>query len=167
VRDDSCFATAPFDELSATEQALVRESAVQVHLGAGDSLLTPEATPQHLWLLTAGHVEQEEDGRSLVLGAGAVLGWRALLTERCHATATALDAVQAWKLPRATVLALLAANARFSARVFADMSHDKTNGVPDGMKVDQAGRVFCTGTTGSGAAPAAASYTGRGAITSG
>ena len=33
-------------------------------------------------------------------------------------------------------------------RVFADMSHDKTNGVPDGMKVDQAGRVFCTGTTG-------------------
>ncbi|MSP03351.1 MAG: SMP-30/gluconolactonase/LRE family protein [Acetobacteraceae bacterium] len=34
-------------------------------------------------------------------------------------------------------------------RVFADMSHDKTNGVPDGMKVDQAGRVFCTGTTGT------------------
>ena len=34
-------------------------------------------------------------------------------------------------------------------RVFADMSHDKTNGVPDGMKVDVAGRVFCTGTTGT------------------
>ena len=33
-------------------------------------------------------------------------------------------------------------------RIFADMSHDSTNGVPDGMKVDQAGRVFCTGTTG-------------------
>ncbi|MFO1027346.1 MAG: SMP-30/gluconolactonase/LRE family protein [Acetobacteraceae bacterium] len=35
-------------------------------------------------------------------------------------------------------------------RVFADMSHDQggVNGVPDGMKVDQAGRVFCTGTTG-------------------
>jgi gluconolactonase len=33
-------------------------------------------------------------------------------------------------------------------RVFADMSHDRTDGVPDGMKVDQAGRVFCTGTTG-------------------
>jgi gluconolactonase len=34
-------------------------------------------------------------------------------------------------------------------RIFADMSHDKSNGVPDGMKVDQAGRVFCTGTTGT------------------
>jgi gluconolactonase len=33
-------------------------------------------------------------------------------------------------------------------RVFADMSADGTNGVPDGMKVDAAGRVFCTGTSG-------------------
>lgn len=30
-------------------------------------------------------------------------------------------------------------------RIFADMSTDGTDGVPDGMKVDQAGRVFCTG----------------------
>jgi len=33
-------------------------------------------------------------------------------------------------------------------RVFADMSSDGTNGVPDGMKLDAAGRVFCTGTGG-------------------
>ena len=33
-------------------------------------------------------------------------------------------------------------------RVFADMSADGTNGVPDGMKIDEAGRVFCTGTGG-------------------
>ncbi len=33
-------------------------------------------------------------------------------------------------------------------RVFADMSADGTNGVPDGMKIDAAGRVFCTGTNG-------------------
>jgi len=35
-------------------------------------------------------------------------------------------------------------------RVFADMSADGggTNGVPDGMKVDEAGRIFCTGTGG-------------------
>ncbi len=30
-------------------------------------------------------------------------------------------------------------------RIFADMSSDMTDGVPDGMKVDTAGRVFCTG----------------------
>ena len=34
-------------------------------------------------------------------------------------------------------------------RIFADMSSDATNGVPDGMKVDAAGRVFCTGTGGT------------------
>ncbi len=33
-------------------------------------------------------------------------------------------------------------------RIFADMSADGTNGVPDGMKIDEAGRVFCTGTGG-------------------
>ncbi len=33
-------------------------------------------------------------------------------------------------------------------RIFADMSADGTNGVPDGMKLDAAGRVFCTGTNG-------------------
>jgi gluconolactonase len=35
-------------------------------------------------------------------------------------------------------------------RFFADMSADggETNGVPDGMKIDEAGRVFCTGAGG-------------------
>lgn len=33
-------------------------------------------------------------------------------------------------------------------RIFADMSADGTNGVPDGMKVDVDGRIFCTGTDG-------------------
>jgi gluconolactonase len=30
-------------------------------------------------------------------------------------------------------------------RIFADMSSDETEGVPDGMKVDMEGRVYCTG----------------------
>jgi gluconolactonase len=40
------------------------------------------------------------------------------------------------------------AGAMVRRRIFADMSSDGTNGVPDGMKVDAAGRVFCTGTGG-------------------
>jgi gluconolactonase len=40
------------------------------------------------------------------------------------------------------------AGAMIRRRIFADMSIDATNGVPDGMKVDQDGRVFCTGATG-------------------
>ncbi len=41
-----------------------------------------------------------------------------------------------------------AAGAMVRRRIFADMSIDATNGVPDGMKVDTAGRVYCTGATG-------------------
>jgi gluconolactonase len=34
-------------------------------------------------------------------------------------------------------------------RIFADMSSEETDGVPDGMKVDVMGRVYCTGTGGT------------------
>jgi gluconolactonase len=34
-------------------------------------------------------------------------------------------------------------------RIFADMSSDDTDGVPDGMKVDQQGNVYCTGPGGT------------------
>jgi gluconolactonase len=34
-------------------------------------------------------------------------------------------------------------------RIFADMSSDETDGVPDGMKVDVDGRVYCTGAGGT------------------
>ena len=34
-------------------------------------------------------------------------------------------------------------------RIFADMSSDETDGVPDGMKVDAEGRVYCTGPGGT------------------
>jgi gluconolactonase len=34
-------------------------------------------------------------------------------------------------------------------RIFADMSSQETDGVPDGMKVDQQGHVYCTGPGGT------------------
>jgi gluconolactonase len=34
-------------------------------------------------------------------------------------------------------------------RIFADMSSDEPDGVPDGMKVDVEGRVYCTGPGGT------------------
>ena len=43
---------------------------------------------------------------------------------------------------------LNAAGEMVRRRIFADMSSDGTNGVPDGMKVDAAGSVFCSGTGG-------------------
>ena len=47
------------------------------------------------------------------------------------------------------VLELDAGGNMVRRRIFADMSSDETEGVPDGMKVDTEGRVFCTGPGGT------------------
>jgi gluconolactonase len=47
------------------------------------------------------------------------------------------------------VLELDAAGKMMRRRIFADMSSDETDGVPDGMKVDVEGRVYCTGPGGT------------------
>jgi gluconolactonase len=47
------------------------------------------------------------------------------------------------------VLELDGAGAMVRRRIFADMSSDETDGVPDGMKVDVDGRVYCTGPGGT------------------
>jgi gluconolactonase len=47
------------------------------------------------------------------------------------------------------VLELDASGKMMRRRIFADMSSDETDGVPDGMKVDVEGRVYCTGPGGT------------------
>ncbi len=47
------------------------------------------------------------------------------------------------------VLELDAAGHMVRRRIFADMSSDEKEGVPDGMKVDVEGRVYCTGPGGT------------------
>jgi len=47
------------------------------------------------------------------------------------------------------VLELAADGRMLRRRIFADMSSDETDGVPDGMKVDVEGRVYCTGPGGT------------------
>ena len=47
------------------------------------------------------------------------------------------------------VLELDAQGRMIRRRIFADMSSDETDGVPDGMKVDVEGRVYCTGPGGT------------------
>ncbi|MBT3068688.1 DUF294 nucleotidyltransferase-like domain-containing protein [Rhodoferax sp. U11-2br] len=118
------FETAPFNELNATEQTQLREVALHVRITAGDRLLVPDSTPQHLWVIRDGHAQLEEDDHVHVLTSGEAISWRALLTERNHASVVALDDVQAWQIPKTTLMPLLANNLRFSARVFAAMATD-------------------------------------------
>jgi gluconolactonase len=51
--------------------------------------------------------------------------------------------------PYIHLLELDAAGTVVRRRIFADMSSDETEGVPDGMKVDVEGRVYCTGPGGT------------------
>jgi gluconolactonase len=52
-------------------------------------------------------------------------------------------------VPYIHALELTADGSLARRRIFADMSSDETDGVPDGMKVDVEGRVYCTGPGGT------------------
>jgi CBS domain-containing protein len=120
VSDDFSFDQAPFSELGPTERTRLQELAVLVHYGPGEAILLPRPEPQQsLWVVQSGHVQQEEQGHVHILGADESFNWRAVLTGHNQASATALDDVRAWQLPKDTLLQLLANNARFSAQVFS------------------------------------------------
>ena len=124
MSNDFSFESSPFNRLNATEKTLLRKMAQSVQFRAGESLLLPNTVPDHAWAIGSGHVELEEGGHVHVLESGESIHWRALLTGHNQATATALDEVQAWRLPKSMLLTLLANNARFSAQVFAQVAQD-------------------------------------------
>ncbi|MDO8318525.1 DUF294 nucleotidyltransferase-like domain-containing protein [Rhodoferax sp.] len=127
MSDDFSFESTPFNELSSTERSLLQALAVQVTHRAGEAMARPNALPlQLLWVVQSGHVQQEEDGHLHVLGKGEAFNWRGVLTGHSQLSATALDEVQAWQLPKDTLLHLLANNARFSAKVFAELARHLT-----------------------------------------
>ena len=121
--NDFSFTTAPFDALTPAEQAVVRASALPVRFARDAVLLTPERDASHAWLLVEGHVQLAEAGEVVaVYGPDDVCGVQAVLAGRTHGVLTALDAVSAWQLPRATLQALIAGNTRFGAWLFGDIS---------------------------------------------
>ncbi len=120
---DFRFEVSPFDELNASEQALIRQVALQVRVSATDALQMPGNALPYLWVIRSGHIQQEADGPVQVLGAGAVVNWNAVMTGHTRARLIALDDVQAWQIPRDTLLHLLADNPRFGARVYAALSY--------------------------------------------
>ncbi|TXT36081.1 MAG: hypothetical protein FD135_4518 [Comamonadaceae bacterium] len=116
------FESSPFNELNATEQTAVREVALHVRLAPGARMLTPETAPEYLWVLESGHAQLEADGHVHVLTTGEAVSWRDVLTGKGTASVITLDHVQAWQLPRATLMSLLAQNPRFSAHVFGSLA---------------------------------------------
>lgn len=122
MSDVFSFEPSPFNALGIAEQTLLRSVATLQSLSGGQTLTTPQSIPEHLWVIHSGHMQQDDDGHVHVLEAGETSGWRALLTG-CHpATTTALDAVQVWQIPKATLLHLLADNARFNRLVLTEVA---------------------------------------------
>ena len=79
------FASAPFDGLTASEQALLLASAEPARFARDAVLLTPESPVGHAWLLVEGHVQQIEAGEVVALdGPGDLCAARAALAGRAE-----------------------------------------------------------------------------------
>lgn len=90
---------------------------------AGAAILTPEMDPQYLYLLVTGHVQLIESGETVaVYGPRDLFAARAVLAGRCSGTLAAMEEVRAWQIPKATLQALICANATFSAMLFSRVS---------------------------------------------
>ena len=117
------FDIPPFDTLNAAQQALVRATASLVQFAPDDPVLTPEMEPTHAFLLVQGQVRRAAGILpEATYGAGTLFGARALLSARATSTSVALDEVQAWQIPKATLQSLLSANPAFCAAVFAEVA---------------------------------------------
>lgn len=123
MSDHFSFESAPFSELGATERTQVQDLATMAQFRPGEAILLPHGAAQPcLWVVQSGHVQQEEQGRIHILGAGESFNWPAVLTGHNQASVIALDEVRLWQLPKETLLHLLASNARFSAKVFSEVA---------------------------------------------
>jgi CBS domain-containing protein len=117
------FDVPPFDRLNAAQQALVRATASLVRFAPDDPVLTPQMEPTHVFLLISGHVRRQAGVLpEATYGAGTLFGARALLSARATSSSLALDEVQAWQIPKATLQSLLSANPPFCAAVFSEIA---------------------------------------------
>ncbi len=123
VPHDFRFDTAPFDCLTPAQRARVQEVASLVEFAHGAVILTPEVEAEFVYRLLQGHVQLVEDGDTVaVYGPHELFATRAVMAARSSGTMLAMDAVQAWRIPKATIQDLIRANAMFSAALFADLS---------------------------------------------
>jgi len=123
VLPPSSFTAVPFDGLTPDEQTLLRGSAEPARFAPGALLLAADSQADHAWLLVEGHVQLVEDGEAAALyGPDDVCAARDALAGRTGAVLRALDDVLAWRIPRATLQALIAGNGRFAAWLLGDVS---------------------------------------------
>ena len=113
----------PFDCLSSDERRRLQDSVDVQVLHAGQVLLAPGEAPSHWFVLAQGQVQQW-DGDEWVasFAPGGCFDGRALLAGRASHRFVAIEDGRVYRLPRASVVELLASNSRFAARLFGDLA---------------------------------------------
>jgi CBS domain-containing protein len=113
----------PFDCLTPSERALVRDTVDIAYYPKGATILSPDLPATHVHVVMKGHVQHTDAGEVVaVYGPDDFFGARAVMAGRTSSLLTALDEVISYLLPKATLDELVAGNSRFSALLFADMS---------------------------------------------
>ncbi len=131
VPSDFDFTISPFDCLGSDERRLVRDSVDVQRFDAGQTMLECGAAPGHLFIVASGSVQQWSAGERMAThGPHASFDGRALFAGRAGSRFVAAEAVLAYRLPVATVRALVARNASFGALWFADIA-DKLGALTD------------------------------------
>ena len=122
MASDFPFDTAPFDQLSAAQRTQVRAATRLVCFAPDATILSQETAPDHAYLLVSGHVQLTESGENAAVYAPVELfAVRAVLSGRCSGALRSVDEVQAWAIPKATLLECIRSNAGFSASLFAGL----------------------------------------------
>ena len=121
--NDFNFTISPFDCLNGEQQHLLRQHLTMANVPEGQVLLAPGEVPSHLFVLVHGHVQQW-DGDELVASFGPddCFDGRALVAGKASHRFVAAEPVHTWRLDKAAVGELIAANATFGALLFADLS---------------------------------------------
>ena len=121
--NDFNFTISPFDCLNGEQQHLLRQHLTMAAVPEGQVLLAPGEVPAHLFVLVRGHVQQW-DGDELVASFGPddSFDGRALVAGKASHRFVAAEPVRTWRLDKAAVGELIAANATFGALLFADLS---------------------------------------------
>jgi CBS domain-containing protein len=114
---------APFDRLTGPEVETVRAALDINYFRAGETIVAKDAAPQHLYIVMKGHVD-ERDGEEVlaILGPGDAFDARALIQSGGGPAFIASEETLLYLLPRAVTMRLIAANPRFAAFFYTEIS---------------------------------------------
>lgn len=118
------FDVSPFHCLDAAQRRQLLACIDLVPVSEGQVLIAPGEAPSHLHVLVRGQVQQwDGDELSTHYGPDDAFDGRAVVAGRASSRFVVSQAGEAWRVPKDTVTALIAANATFGALLFADLSN--------------------------------------------